>query len=186
MTHLLINWPSFTAEFYSHKTKQSKLTSKSTFPIRLLESRTIPITPHKKQKEISKNETKTPQGGISDSKVGNAATKGSFVGSGLAQVWRSSNGNDQSTQFGAMWSGPPPFNVSWGTVLCQSHTGPVQNGRGTYVYRLSPSGDLSALAVNKRKAKDTRILFFSPLTQGGLTSTVYSAKEERQSGRYIQ
>jgi hypothetical protein len=85
---------------------------------------------------------------------------------------------DHATQFGALWNAPPPFNVSWGSVSCQSRTGPAHNGGGTYVYRLSPSGDISALAVNEKKAKNIRVLFFSSLTPGELSSTVYPLSKE--------
>lgn len=87
------------------------------------------------------------------------------------------------TQFGAMWSDPPPFNVSWASVSCQSHMGPLHNGRGTYVYRLSPSGDMAALVVNEKKAKDIRVLFFSPLTPGELSTAIYPPREDKQTGR---
>ena len=92
--------------------------------------------------------------------------------------------SEDVSQFGALWKNPPPFIISWGSVSCQSCAGPSHNGRGTYIYRLSPMGDLSALAVNERKAKDTRVLFYSPLTQGGLSSRVYPQQKDTQTGRY--
>ena len=94
-------------------------------------------------------------------------------------------GSDATHQFGPLWGNAPPFTVSWGSISCRSHVGgPAHNGRGTYVYRLSPSGDVSALAVNERKARNSRVLFFSSLTPGELSSAVYpSSEEDRKTGR---
>lgn len=102
---------------------------------------------------------------------------------GTAEVQPCDCSEGGASPFGALWSDAPPFDVSWGSVSCQSHVGPVHNGHGTYVYCLSPSGDVSALAVNEKKAKNTRVLFFSSLTPGELSTTVYPTEEDKKTGR---
>ena len=86
------------------------------------------------------------------------------------------------SQFGALWSDPPPFNVSWSSISCESHSGPAHDGHGTYHYRLSPSGDIAAMVVNEQKAKKTRVHFLSPFFPEELSSTVYP-QDSTDSGR---
>lgn len=181
MIHLLINWPSSTAEFYSRRTSYSdkSLSSGHAFPVRLLLHNRN--TCGEGDEEIKKGHTTSDEN-----------TSFQQRASAISQVPSSSMNSSEpvmesesSSQFGALWNGPPPFNVSWGSVSSQLHAGPTHNGRGTYIYRLSPGGELAALAVNTRKAKDSRILFFSPLTEGGLTSPVYTTPVEGQTGRSV-
>lgn len=197
ITHLLVNWPSSTANFYTRRTSQSDLALKYAFSVHLLQDEGQDTASRAAETEGIKGQSKNqsrkldspvpqqvenpthsdghfqlPDPPEHDSKTGTTAA---------AQVLDCSG--DVPSQFGAMWSDPPPFNVSWGSVSCQSHLGPAHNGRGTYVYRLSPSGDVSALAVNERKAMNTRVLFFSPLTPGELSHSIYSPQEGGLNGR---
>ena len=88
-----------------------------------------------------------------------------------------------SMQFRTLCCKPPPFITKWGSVSCSPGTGPAHNGTGTYVYHLSPVGDLSALVVNQKRATETRIIFFSPLTQVGVSVYVYPPYEGSMAGR---
>ena len=166
ITHLLINWPSSTEEFYTHKTSHSEIAAKHAFP----------------EYKVRGGSGSLESKGEDESQAAHSEAPGILDGQ-LHGSPELSEGN--ATQFGALWSAPPPFNVSWGSASCQSHIGPAHNGKGTYVYRLSPSGDVSALAVNERKAKNIKVLFFSPLTPGELSSSLYplSREESKETGR---
>ena len=187
ITHLLVNWASATANFYSRMSSEPGRAPKENivFPLQLFQSVNVAEGKGRKVGEgcvtmvgrngRSKGGERSPEdiGISSDSSSG--CNGGSFV-----------HGVDVSSgtmQFGAMWKYPPPFIVSWGSVLCSPGTGPSHNGTGTYVYRLSPMGDLSALVVNQKRARDTRIIFFSPLTQVGVSVHVYPPQDDSKIGR---
>ena len=82
-----------------------------------------------------------------------------------------------------------PFQVIWRTITCCAEGKDIQHssltGRGSYVSKFSPTGNIMALAVNRNLAADTRVLFFSPLTECGLSSPVYQFRDKEKSGRYI-
>lgn len=222
ITHLIVNWPSPTAEFYTRKMSQTGLEAKHSFSVHLLQDNsevtrvdvggvttptqdvggvTTPThqdreegggvtTPTHRDREEGGGVITPTQGGsvIRDehqrghsSDYGEAVAPPKKDSDPLAAQAHQSSGD--LTQFGAMWSDPPPFNVSWASMSCQSHMGPLHNGRGTYVYRLSPSGDMAALVVNEKKARDIRVLFFSPLTPGELSTAIYPPREDKQTGR---
>lgn len=178
ITHLLINWPSSTEDFYTHRT--SHLQAKPPFSERLPRKGVVAGAAGRSADEaqrFAESECCTAAPDDDDQPLSPASPECD------ASAAQDSEGH--VTQFGALWNAPPPFKVSWGSVSCQPHLGPAHNGRGTYVYRLSPSGDVSALAVNERKAKNIRVFFFSPLTPGELSSAIYpvSQEEGKQTGR---
>lgn len=183
ITHLLINWPSPTAEFYTRRTSQSDLAIKYAFSVHLLQDN--PHLHHHhgavsanvgkgaefkigQRREGGGNKIPTSHGDSREKDAESAA-----LNEGISLQAQAQNDTADVAQFGAMWDAPPPFNVSWGSVSCRSHIGPAHIGHRTYIYRLSPSGDISALAVNEKKPKNIRVLFFSPLTPGELSSSVY-------------
>ena len=169
ITHLLINWPSPTAEFYTSRTSQSELAVKHAFSVHLLQD--DPLL-HHQHGAVSANVGKGAEFKFGQREGGNSRESETTPAAFLQTTAQNSTAADVA-QFGAMLDAPPPFNVSWGSVSCQSHIGPAHIGHRTYVYRLSPSGDILALAVNERNPKNIRVLFFSPLTPGELSSSVY-------------
>ena len=183
VSHLLVNWPNPTTRFYSHKTSK---------PIAPVQQRTFssqrllwgdPVSAGGSARNVTGGGGGEEQG---RSKDADGASQSEKKEEEEEEVVVEGEGEETATQFGALWNAPPPFNVSWSTMSCQSQAGPAHNGRRTYVYRLSPSGDVAALAVNSRKAMNIRVMFFSPLTPGELSSTVYPlAKEGRESGRQV-
>lgn len=219
ITHLIVNWPSPTAEFYTRKMSQTGLEAKHAFSVHLLQDNsevtrvdvggvTTPTrdvggvtTPTRGNTDVGRVTTPTqdreegggvitPTQGVSVIRDEHQRGHGSDYGEAVAPPKKDSDpvavqaqSSGDLTQFGAMWSDPPPFNVSWASVSCQSHVGPLHNGRGTYVYRLSPSGDMAALVVNEKRARDIRVLFFSPLTPGELSTAIYPPREDKQTGR---
>ena len=80
-----------------------------------------------------------------------------------------------------------PFQVLWKTISCSPENGtssdPPPFGKSCYVSKFSPTGNIMALAINRRSAADTQVLFYSPLTDNGLSSPVYQTQDDRKSGR---
>lgn len=182
ITHLLVNWPSSMEEFYTRRTSCSDLAAKPVFSGKQGGSRVVMGVAE--QGAESKVQTAMQSSHRNDSPLPSPLLSPDCEsGSPESPAPRDDEGH--VSQFGALWNAPPPFNVSWGSVSCHSHIGPAHNGHGTYVYRLSPSGDVSALAVNERKARNIRVFFFSPLTPGELSNTVYplAREESKQTGR---
>lgn len=82
-----------------------------------------------------------------------------------------------------------PFQTSWSTVFytpnSQEDSSLAQpTKRGCYVCRFSPTGSIAALAINKREAANTAVVFFSSLVSTGLSSPLYPTKMKDKSGRY--
>lgn len=187
-THLLVNWASATADFYSRRSSGSDLTEgKAVFPLQLFQNVEATMGNENKLeygnvggRRRSTGEKRSPdEGGVLSDR--DSSGSGGFDGKKFVQGVDVSMG---TMQFGALWNDPPPFNVSWGSVSCSSPgTGPTHNGTGTYVYRLSPMGDLSAVVVNQKRARETRIIFFSPLNQVGVSVNVYPPQDESKTGR---
>lgn len=159
------------------------------FPLQLFQS--IEATEGKEKKldgrsEVDVSGRRRNKGGGREPEEGGTSSDSGSNGTGGGNGESFVQGVDVSVgamQFGALWSYPPPFSVSWGSVPCSPGTGPTHNGAGTYVYRLSPMGDLSAVVVNQKKAKETTIVFFSPLTQVGISVNVYPPQDESKTGR---
>lgn len=192
ITHLLINWPSSTEEFYTHRTSRSETAGKHAFSVRLPQDGSPAVAGAADRKEQDAGQARLIAGCTGHTAARDCPDESSAGGPPLtppecdsSESPAAQDSEGHVTQFGALWNAPPPFKVSWGSVSCQSHIDPAHNGRGAYVYRLSPSGDVSALAVNERNAKNIRVFFFSPLTPGELSSPVYpmSREESKQTGR---
>ena len=95
-----------------------------------------------------------------------------------------------------------PFQTSWSTVFYtppdnnnQSHndnniiinsTHASLTKRGCYVVKLSPTGSVAALAVNRREASDTAVVFFSPLVDASVSAPLYLSKAQEKTGRYTK
>ena len=92
-----------------------------------------------------------------------------------------------------------PFQTSWSTVFYddnhQSHddnniiinsTRAPLTKRGYYVVKLSPTGSVAALAVNRREASDTAVVFFSPLVDASVSAPLYLSKAQEKTGRYTK
>lgn len=77
-----------------------------------------------------------------------------------------------------------PVNVTWKT--CTAHRAHCQSsphGRGCYVVKISPTGNISAVAINHGNAGDTHVLFADLLNEVSLSSTVYVNADNTMSGR---
>ena len=93
-----------------------------------------------------------------------------------------------------------PFQTSWSTVFYtppddnhQSHDDNITNSthaplakRGCYVVKLSPTGSVAALAVNRREASDTAVVFFSPLVDAFVSTPLYLSKAKEKTRRYTK
>ena len=93
------------------------------------------------------------------------------------------------------------FQTSWSTVFYtppdnndQSHDGnniinsirALLTKRGCYVVKFSPTGSIAALAVNRREASDTAVVFFSPLVDASVSTPLYLSKAQEKTGRYTK
>ena len=169
IAHVLINWASSSAKFYSSRSnKPVKEEEPVIFPLQLFQD---PCTTFDSNGGLQYNNSSSVE------VVGSPGRKVSLEGKTLTA--------GSGAQFGALWSDPPPFRVSWGSIACPPSTCPSHSGISTYVYRLSPTGDLSAVVVNQKKASETRVIFFSPLSQVGISVKVYPQPEEAWSGRWV-
>ena len=168
IAHVLINWASATAKFYSSRSNHSdEVDEPVLFPLQLFQEASISTFGSYKDRHSISSSTEV---------IGGKGRKVSMEG-------RISLSSSCGSQFGAMWSDSPPFRVSWGSISCPSSSSPSHNGSGTYVYRLSPMGDLGAVVTNHKKASKSRIIFFSPLNQVGISVKVYQQAEESWIGR---
>jgi len=167
IAHVLINWASSTAKFYSRSNQSDKVDESVLFPLQLYQENSVPNFGNYRERQSLSSNTEM---------VGGEGKKISMEG----RVSLSSSGG---SQFGAMWSDTPPFRVSWGSISCPSSSSPSHNGSGTYVYRLSPMGDLGAIVMNHKKASESRIVFFSPLNQVGISVKIYQQPKETWIGR---
>ena len=84
----------------------------------------------------------------------------------------------------------PSFQALWRTGTCcvegkDADQCSSLTGKGTYVSKFSPTGNVVALAMNRELAADTRVLFLSPLTECGLASPVYQFRDKEKAGRYV-
>ena len=88
--------------------------------------------------------------------------------------------NQPATFFGSCRQAKPatlndtqciPVNVSWKTcTVLKSNSLHAPCGRGCYVARLSPTGRVSAVAINHDSAADTRVLFIDLLNEVSVSS----------------
>ena len=82
-----------------------------------------------------------------------------------------------------------PFSAIWKTIsyCSQDHNKSGSksslSGRGCYLSKFSPTGNIVALAINHEEALNTQVLFVSPLVETGLSSPVYQPKFRRKLGR---
>ena len=194
ITHLLVSWSSPTSQFYSAHIPSS--INHQSFPFQVTDSETstteskVDDARVQKSCEVANGDQTIPTnsrqaGALNDSHVMNQERKG----------YRK---RLNSTQFDAFVTPEgQPFQTSWNTVFYAptdpikddrttplSHSAPPTR-RGCYVCRLSPTGTIAALAINRKEACDTSVVFFSPLADTGLPSPVYLSKTKEKSGRYI-
>ncbi len=164
VTHCVINWASTTAKFYSQHTNHFKEEEGSIlFPLQLFQDDKM---------QFGCNGGLHYRGNIGGS------SRDVTIGGKMAAA-------GSATQFGARWTEPPPFSVSWGTVAFSAEDTPTHSGHGTYVYRLSPAGDLCAIVMNKARASRTKVNFFSPLNQVGISVNVYQQPDQSWVGRWV-
>ena len=85
-----------------------------------------------------------------------------------------------------------PFQTSWSTVFYtpdnrveNSSCAPLTK-RGSYVCRLSPTGSIAALALNRKEALNTAVVFFSPLVDAAMSTPLYLSKAKEKTGRYTK
>ena len=184
ISHLFISWSSPTAQFYSTR---SPITAVNlSFPFSTVDSETSTTESDVKKLPVNsdKREDITGRVPLSDS-----------TNSQLTN--RHKNGSKKrlnSTQFDAFLAPEQrPFQTSWSTVFHTS-TGPEETSgnsassdmptrRGSYVCRLSPTGSIAALAINRRAAVDSSVAFFSPLVDAGTSSPLYLSKMKEKYGR---
>ena len=82
-----------------------------------------------------------------------------------------------------------PFDAIWKTMsYCsqnfnKSGSKSSLSGRGCYLSKFSPTGNIVSLAINHEEALDTQVLFVSPLVETGLSNAVYQPKFRRKLGR---
>ncbi len=80
-----------------------------------------------------------------------------------------------------------PFTVQWKARSCShdNSSGPLSPplGRGAYVAKFSPTGNVLAFALNQKSASDSQVLFCSLLTDSGLSSLIYNSTNTTKSGR---
>jgi len=82
-----------------------------------------------------------------------------------------------------------PFDAIWKTMsYCsqdcnKSGSKSSLSGRGCYLSKFSPTGNIVGLAINHEEALDTQVLFVSPLVETGLSSAIYQPKFRRKLGR---
>ena len=82
-----------------------------------------------------------------------------------------------------------PFDAIWKTMsYCsqdcnKSGSKSSLSGRGCYLSKFSPTGNIVGLAINHEEAIDTQVLFVSPLVETGLSSAIYQPKFRRKLGR---
>lgn len=82
-----------------------------------------------------------------------------------------------------------PFDAIWKTMsYCsqdcnKSGSKSSLSGRGCYLSKFSPTGNIVGLAINHEEALDTQVLFVSPLVETGLSNAIYQPKFRRKLGR---
>ncbi len=82
-----------------------------------------------------------------------------------------------------------PFTIQWKTKsyspdnTTDQHLSPT--GRGCFVAKLSPTGNVLALAINRSSASDSQILFYSLLTDSGVSSPIHHNISASKIGRLV-
>ena len=92
-----------------------------------------------------------------------------------------------------------PFQTTWSTVFYtpdddDHHQTPINSDsthpplakRGCYVVKLSPTGCIAALAINRKEVSNTAVVFFSPLVDASMSSPLYLSKAKEKTGRYTE
>lgn len=83
-----------------------------------------------------------------------------------------------------------PFMTQWNSKSCSQDDGNTelssQIGKGSYVAKFSPTGDVLALAINQNCTSDSQVLFCSLITDGGVSSPIYRNTSVKKSGRLAQ
>lgn len=190
ITHLLISWSSPTAQFYSTHSSHIINTARTVpFPFTALDSETSTGSGN-----LSKDSNKN--GDLVRPEKGKTPLNDATNSQARSQIQKEDRKRPIPSQFDAsVKPKDQPFQTSWSTVFYSS-TDPVEVGtssnslssrltrRGCYVCRLSPTCGITALAINKREASDCSVVFFSPLTDTGLSSPLYPPKKRDKSGRY--
>ena len=81
-----------------------------------------------------------------------------------------------------------PVHVQWKTcTVSQSNTSHQQSpqGRGCYVVKLSPTGRVTAAAINHDNAVDTHIVFTDLQNEVSVSSHIYTDRNNTMTGRYV-
>lgn len=196
ITHLLISWSSPTTQFYSLHSPTSGNNGQS-FPFAAVDSDETSIESNSAwDKGVRTNLSEVPE---SNQRLPTSNKNLPNVSEGMdshkrSQVKLRHQRRTNATQFDAfMTPKQQPFNTSWSTVFYSS-TDPVKDSsnsapsappsrRGCYVCKLSPTGTIAALAINRKEASHTSVVFFSPLVDAGLSSPLYPSKTKDKSGR---
>ena len=195
ITHLLISWPSPTALFYSSHSPSSPLHNKQAFPISTVDSETSTESKEEdknvpKSENLERNLTsgKLPLNDVTNSNLA------SPLDNSKNQVKKGQQKQLHPIKFDAFLTPEhQPFQTSWSTVFYtpddeedknsnSSSSAPLTK-RGCYVCKLSPTGSIAALAVNRKDASNTAVLFFSPLVDAGMSSPLYLSKTKEKTGR---
>ena len=95
---------------------------------------------------------------------------------------------DNLTTSSSDLTGHIPVHATWKTCTVPAGSDSVSagpRGRGCYVARLSPTGRLTAVAINHENAADTHVLFVDLLTEASLSSPVYTNRDDVMTGRYM-
>ena len=72
------------------------------------------------------------------------------------------------------------FSVYWKSMRCAS-----EHGGRSHLVRLSPGGDVAAVAINRVSMADTRVMFLSPLTPtASLSLPLLHHQDHTKIGRY--
>lgn len=200
ITHLLISWSPPTAQFYSAHSSCHNTAATHPFPFSAVDSETSSESvggDDEQEVNLSGDLEKDSENGgdsLRHTCSGGRNIPLSDTTNTRIQIRKGHKKQLNPQQFDAFTKpGEQPFQTSWSTVFYSS-LNPVEGGnvssststpplrRGCYVCRLSPTCSVAALAVNRREASDSSVVFFSPLLDTGLSSPLYSSKMNK-SGR---
>ena len=79
-----------------------------------------------------------------------------------------------------------PVHITWKTcTVLKSESLPAPRGRGCYVARISPTGRVSAVALNHYRAADTHVVFTDLLNEVSVSSHLYTNRNDVMTGRCI-
>ena len=200
ITHLLISWSPPTTQFYSAHSSSHNTAGIHPFPFSAVDSETSSESVSRDDKHVlnlSKDLLKDSGNGGDSLRHSSGKTplRDTTNSHTRIQIRKRHEKRPNPQQFDTFTKPEEqPFQTSWSTVFYSSpnpvegdvvrSTSTPPSRRGCYVCRLSPTCSVAALAINKREASDSSIVFFSPLVDTGLSSLFYSSKMNK-SGRYV-